>query len=154
MPIFLLPMSNFQIITANREFTFPNRNLAFFGENIFNLTGRFSITPGFRFEYINTQSEGTYKNIFLDRAGNVLESKTLPDNRNLERSFVLLGMGSSYDFNGGIEVYANFSQNYRSVTFNDIRVINPVFQVDPNITDEEGFTADIGLRGRWRKLLF
>lgn len=130
------------------EFTFPNRNLAFFGENIFNLTGKFSVTPGFRFEYINTESEGEYKNIFLDRAGNVLKSETLSDNRNFERAFVLLGVGSSYELSKDEEIYANISQNYRSVTFNDIRVVNPVFQVDPNITDEDGFTADLGLRGR------
>lgn len=135
------------------QFVFPNKNLAFFGENIFNLTGKLSFTPGFRFEYIHTQSEGTYKNIFVDRAGNVLKSETLSDNRDFERSFVLLGLGSSYEFSEDIEAYANFSQNYRSVTFNDIRVVNPVFQVDPNITDEEGFTADIGLRGRLKNLV-
>ncbi len=27
-------------------------------------------------------------------------------------------------------------------------MVNPVFHVDPNITDEEGFTSDLGLRGR------
>ena len=66
------------------EFLFPNENLAFFGENIFNLTGKFSITPGFRYEFINTRSEGTYKNIFLDRAGNVLKKEVLSDNRDFE----------------------------------------------------------------------
>ncbi len=135
------------------QFTFPNQNLAFFGENIFNLTGKFSVTPGFRFEYIDTESEGTYKNIFLDRAGNVLKSETLSDNRRFERSFVLLGIGSSYEIGRNFEAYGNFSQNYRSVTFNDIRVVNPVFQVDPNITDEEGFTADLGIRGRWKDFI-
>lgn len=136
--------------TRQAQFTFPNQNIAFFGENIFNLTGKFSVTPGFRFEYIDTRGEGTYKNIYLDRAGNVLKNETLTDSRKFERSFVLLGIGSSYELGNELEAYGNFSQNYRSVTFNDIRVVNPVFQVDPNITDEEGFTADVGIRGRWR----
>lgn len=139
--------------TRQSEFTFPNENLSFFGENIFNLTGKLSVTPGFRFEYINTQSEGTYKNIFLDRAGNVLKNETLSDDRNFERSFILLGVGSSYELSPYTEIYANFSENYRSVTFNDIRVVNPVFQVDPNITDEEGFTADVGVRGRLKEFV-
>jgi Fe(3+) dicitrate transport protein len=130
------------------NFDFPNENLAFFSENLFQVTDKFSLTPGVRFEYIKTQSEGTYKNIILDLAGNPLLNETLSDNRKFERSFVLLGLGSSYKFSKDAELYANFSQNYRSVTFNDIRVTNPVFQVDPNITDEEGFTADLGLRGR------
>ena len=47
-----------------------------------------------------------------------------------------------------IEFYGNFSQNYRSVTFNDIRVVNPSFQIDPDISDENGFTTDFGMRGR------
>ncbi|MFD1096604.1 TonB-dependent receptor domain-containing protein [Salegentibacter chungangensis] len=135
------------------EFEFPNNNLAFFGENIFNITNKLSLTPGFRFEYIDTQSEGTYKDIFTDLAGNVLKNETITDNRQFERSFLLLGLGAGYNLTPSTEIYANFSQNYRSVTFNDIRVINPVFQVDPDITDEEGFTSDIGIRGRWKDVL-
>lgn len=148
-PDFNFADEEFPTYNRQSEFTFPNENLAFFGENIFNLTGRFSVTPGFRFEYISTQSEGTYKNIFLDRAGNVLKNETLSDNRSFERSLVLLGIGSSYELKADTEIYANFSENYRSVTFSDIRVVNPVFQVDPNITDESGFTADVGVRGRF-----
>ena len=80
-------------------------------------------------------------------------NRTIPDNRKFDRSFLLLGVGASYNLNATNEFYANFSQNYRSVTFNDIRVINPVFQVDPNINDEEGFTSDLGLRGRLKDVL-
>ena len=39
------------------------------------------------------------------------------------------------------------------MTFNDIRIVNPTFQVDPNITDENGFTTDFGIRGRFKELL-
>ena len=152
-PDFDFAEEDFPNYQRQSDFIFPNQNLAFFGENIFNLTGKFSVTPGFRFEYIDTQSDGTYKNIFLDRAGNVLKNETLSDNRNFERSLVLLGIGSSYQLSANTELYANFSENYRSVTFNDIRVVNPVFQVDPNITDEAGFTADIGLRGRLKNFV-
>ncbi len=130
------------------EFEFPNRNIAFFGENIFNITNNFSVTPGFRVEYINTAAEGEYKFIILDLAGNPLQNQTISDNREFERSFILLGVGSSYNLSATTELYGNFSENYRSVTFNDIRVVNPVFQVDPNISDEEGFTSDLGIRGR------
>ncbi|APU67221.1 TonB-dependent receptor [Christiangramia flava] len=129
-------------------FEFPNQNLAFFGENIFNITNEFSITPGIRVEYINTEANGNYKNIVLDLAGNALLDETVEENQDFERSFVLLGVGSSYNLNASNEFYANFSQNYRSVTFNDIRVVNPSYQVDPNISDEKGFTADLGIRGR------
>ncbi|MDX1543890.1 MAG: TonB-dependent receptor [Christiangramia sp.] len=147
-PDFELATSQFPNYPRQSEFEFPNQNLAIFGENIFNITNKLSVTPGFRFEYINTAAHGNYKFIILDLAGNVLQNKTMEDNRDFERSFILLGVGSSYNLNSTNELYANFSQNYRSVTFNDIRVINPVFQVDPDISDEEGFTSDLGIRGR------
>ncbi len=137
--------------TRQSDFTFPNLNVALFGENIFNITSKFSVTPGFRFEYIKTKSEGEYKNIILDLAGNPILNETIPDNRDFDRSFLLLGVGLSYKPAKSVEIYGNVSQNYRSVTFNDIRITNPSFVVDPNITDEEGYTFDIGARGRLLK---
>ena len=67
--------------------------------------------------------------------------------------FFLFGVGLSYKPISSLEVYANISQNYRSVTFSDIRIVNPTGAIDPNITDEKGFTADIGLRGNINKVL-
>ena len=135
------------------NFTFPNLNLAFFGENIFQLSDSFSVTPGFRVEYIKTESEGFYKRINFDNAGNPILNETIPDNRVFDRAFVLAGVGLSYKANSSLEFYGNFSQNYRSVTFNDIRITNPSLTVDPNITDEKGYTADLGVRGRFNRLV-
>lgn len=135
------------------QFEFPNQNLALFGENIFNITDRISITPGFRLEHIKTESFGSFKNIVLDLAGNPLLNEEIEDNRIFDRTFVLLGVGASYKASQSLEIYGNISQNYRSVTFSDIRVVNPAFQVDPNITDEDGFTADLGFRGRYKDVL-
>ncbi|MCK8522718.1 TonB-dependent receptor [Aquimarina sp. D1M17] len=134
-------------------FDFPNQNIAVFGEHIFNITDKLSITPGARFEYIKTQADGTYNNVIFDNAGNPISNTLETDDETLERSFVLLGLGSSYKFNTSLEAYANISQNYRSVTFNDIRIVNPTFVIRPDISDEEGFTADIGLRGKLNNLL-
>ncbi len=134
---------------ANQStFDFPNLNVAVFGENIFNITEKFSITPGIRFEYIKTQTEGIYNNVIFDNAGNPISNVTETDDEQLERSFVLLGIGSSYKLNPNLEAYANVSQNYRSVTFNDIRIVNPTFAIRPDIGDEEGYTADLGIRGK------
>ena len=77
----------------------------------------------------------------------------MADNRDLERSFILLGVGLSYKPHKTVELYGNISQNYRSVTFNDIRITNPSLTVDPNIKDEQGYTFDIGARGRIKKYL-
>ncbi|MEN3324517.1 TonB-dependent receptor [Mariniflexile soesokkakense] len=135
------------------QFDLPNFNIAIFGENIFYVTDKFSVTPGFRFEYIRTQSEGFYKNINTDAAGNVIFEETVEDNRDFDRSFVLLGLGLSYKPTVSFEAYGNISQNYRSVTFSDINIINPAFAINPNITDEKGFTADLGIRGNYKSIL-
>lgn len=131
------------------DFDFPNLNAAVFGENIFYLNDKVSLTPGFRFEYIKTESAGNFNNVVLDNAGNAILNRELTDNRSLERTFFLFGLGLSYDQSDNLQVYANISQNYRSVTFSDIRTVNPSFIIDPNIQDEKGFTADFGARGSW-----
>ncbi|WP_378185170.1 TonB-dependent receptor domain-containing protein [Aquimarina sp. W85] len=140
--------SKFSDYPNQSTFDFPNLNISVFGENIVNLTDKFSVTPGVRFEYIKTESDGIYQSVIFDNAGNPIDNTAQRDDETLERSFVLFGIGSSYKINRGIEVYTNISQNYRSVTFSDIRIVNPSFVIEPDIGDEKGFTADIGMRGR------
>ena len=134
-------------------FNYPNLNFSFFGENIFYLSNKFSITPGFRFENIKTESDGYYKNINLDAAGNVILNELNYSNDVRKRSFVLLGVGISYKPMNFIEFYGNISENYRSVTFADISIYNPSYAIDPNITDESGMTIDIGSRGNIKNLI-
>lgn len=138
---------------ANQSnFAFPNLNMAVFSENIFFINDKLAITPGFRFEHIRTESSGVYRSVVYDLAGNAISNEEESDNRSLNRSFLLLGIGASYRFSQNMELYANISQNYRSVTFTDIRVVNPTFIVAPDISDEGGYTADFGTRGRWNDM--
>lgn len=134
------------------EFKYPNLNLSIFGENILNLTPKLSITPGFRFEYIKTESTGSFLSISSLQGSNPI-IEFIPDNNTLERNFLLLGLGISYKPKPYFESYFNFSQNYRSVTFSDIRTVNPSFVVDPSIEDETGYTIDLGIRGTFKKIL-
>jgi Fe(3+) dicitrate transport protein len=136
---------------------FPSENHAFFVENLFPLGNRLSITPGLRFEYIRTRSQGTYTQRVTDLAGNVLSEQTFEDNQDRKRSLMLAGVGIGYRIMDQLEAYANISQNYRAITFNDLRVANPNFRIDPDLQDERGFTADLGFRGKpldWLELDF
>ncbi|MEL7423321.1 MAG: TonB-dependent receptor [Bacteroidota bacterium] len=144
----------FPTYDAQSDFDFPNRNMALFAEHIYYLRENLSITPGVRYEYIRTQSDGFFRSIDRDLAGNVIRDSLFTDNRDFARNIFLFGAGVSYKPRPNSEWYFNFSQNYRSVTFNDIRVVNPSDQVDPNISDERGFTADFGWRGRKDDLAF
>ncbi|NJC25042.1 TonB-dependent receptor domain-containing protein [Neolewinella antarctica] len=149
---FNLATDRFPSFPSQSQFTFPNRNLAIFGEHIFYLNDRLSVTPGARYEYIKTESSGTFRRIDFDLANNPIRDTEFDDNRTFARNLLLLGVGLSYRDEGGTELFANFSQNYRSVTFNDIRTVNPSFQVDPDISDEDGYTADVGFRAAFKQI--
>jgi Fe(3+) dicitrate transport protein len=73
------------------------------------------------------------------------------ENKIKPRSFPLFGLGLSWHTGECNNIYANFSQAYNGVNFNDIRVINPNFKVDPNLKDMKGYNVDFGFRGRIKK---
>ena len=131
-------------------YDYPNLNVSFFGENIFYLNNKISITPGFRFEHINTQRDGQYLYIYKDLALNPIFDTTYYENNLNIRTFVLFGAGISYKANKKNELYSNLSQNYRSVTFADISIKSPSFKINPNINDEMGCSFDIGVRSKNR----
>ena len=129
------------------DFKNPNINLALFGENIFYLSDRLSITPGARFEYIKTDSQGLSRITNFDAAGNPINNQDKVIDEAKERSFILFGIGASYKPSNFVEFYGNISQNYRSITFSDVNIVNPSNAVDSSIGDENGYTIDIGARG-------
>lgn len=134
------------------DFKFPNQNVAFFAENIFNLSEKWSIIPGIRYEYIGTEANGYYFDRRYDNAGNIIYNKKEFERKSRGRDFMMAGIGFSYKKSERTEGYANFSQNYKSINFNDIRVDNPSLTVDENIGDERGFNVDMGIRGNNRYL--
>lgn len=128
------------------NYEFPSRNVSVFAENLLHLTPRLSLTPGFRFEYIRTASDGYYKQrVFA--GGELIFERRLEDQQLNERSLVLAGLGIGYQLQPEVELYANYSQNYRAINFSDLAVVNPNVVIDSALTDERGFNADIGIRG-------
>lgn len=134
------------------EYRFPNRNVALFTENIFYVSDKFSITPGLRYEYIHTTAKGYYGSVSKDLAGNILEVKKIDEFRESPRKFILGGIGLSYKPKYHFNAYGNISQNYRSITFSDMRIASPSSLIDPNMKDENGYSADLGIRSEHTKL--
>jgi Fe(3+) dicitrate transport protein len=129
------------------DYKFPNYNFSLFAEHIFNINDKFSITPGIRWENIRTFANGYYRYILRDNAGNIVVDKTNNENLNRTRSFAIAGLGLAYKLKPELAFYGNISQNYRAINFTDLRIQTPNFQVDENISDEKGFTADVGIKG-------
>lgn len=128
------------------DYRFPSYNLAAFAENVFQLTDQFSVTPGIRFEYIQTNGIG----YTMDYTA--ANTKTYGDEKHT-RSFPLLGVGLEYKVSAGTDAYANFSQNYSPVNFGDIVIVEPGMKVDPNLKDVKGYNFDIGYRGRFQNII-
>ena len=145
---FNFDFDNYPNYNNQSKYLYPNLNIAFFGENLITINKKLSITPGFRIEHIKTESTGYFKKINLDGAGNVILNNTIENDNKRERAFILLGTGVSYK--STVEFYANISQNYRSVTFADISIINPAYTINAEISDENGQTIDFGLRGDYK----
>lgn len=142
--------ADFNFINNNEgianDYRFPNRNASAFVENIFYINDKLSITPGIRYEYIHTEANGFYGSILFDLAGNIISSSRTNETRTNARQFVLGGIGVSYKPTSHLDIYGNISQNYRSITFSDMRIANPSSVIDPNMKDERGYSIDLGVR--------
>ncbi len=136
----------------NYDYSFLNKNISLFAENIFYVGNKLSITPGLRYEYINTAADGYYGTITYDLAGNVISQDTTFEKRSSVRNFVLGGLGISYKPNAKMNIYGNISQNYRSITYSDMRITNPSSVINPDMKDETGFTTDVGVRSQGQRL--
>jgi len=126
-----------------KNIDFTTTNIAPFVENIFRINNRFSFTPGFRFEYLKSTSDG-YKES---------DGITIPSNENRERYIPLFGIGTEYKVTNNTNLYANISQAYGPISYSQISPIGVTSKIDPNLKDASGFNADIGYRGTVKNYL-
>ncbi len=124
------------------DLTFKTLNYAFFAENVFTLTKKLSVTPGFRFDYIST-----------DLTGEITAFDTPAVPFDLQRQFPLFGIGAQYNLNAHINAYANFTQAYRPVLHSDILPSSPLDRTDSNLEDARGNNSEIGIRGTLKNVL-
>ena len=72
------------------DYQFPSFNLALFGEHIFNVTNKLSITPGIRYEYISTNADGKYRSTLEDLAGNIIFDTVINSKKRATEVLLLL----------------------------------------------------------------
>ncbi|HAK00233.1 MAG TPA: TonB-dependent receptor [Bacteroidales bacterium] len=120
-----------------RDLFFVTDNIALFAANIFRITPRLSITPGFRYEIINNSAEGTINSSPTGDIGR----------RQHNRGLLLLGLGAEYKTSETTNLYANFSQAFRPVTFAELTPAATTDIIDPDMRDQKGFNIDAGFRG-------
>jgi len=121
-----------------KELTFGTMNAAIFAENLFQLTDRLTITPGLRFEYIQNRVFGTIDKPLMGIALNV---------PNTVRNVLLAGIGAEYKTTEATNIYANFSQAFRPVTFSELTPTATTDSINQNLKDATGYNIDFGYRG-------
>jgi Fe(3+) dicitrate transport protein len=111
-----------------------------FLENLFRF-GKFSITPGVRFENI-WQSVKETVNVDKTAAGKPLSDEDMYD------FVVLAGAGAAYEVAPKVDLYANYSQGYRPKIFTEAVPTSPTTVINADLEEGHSWQADAGLRGK------
>ncbi len=122
----------------SRDLDFQTNNIAFFAENQFKITNNLSVTPGIRYENINSSIEGRLN------ITNGSDENVTPES--LTRNKILMGIGVEYKLNK-TNFYTNFSQAFRPVLFSDITPPSTKDVIDKDLKDADGYNFDFGYRG-------
>ncbi|MBK21163.1 MAG: hypothetical protein CMP63_02430 [Flavobacteriales bacterium] len=141
-------------VPEHSQYQFPSANASLFFENTLFLTKKFFLTPGYRYEYISTETDGYYNKYVINNANDTLLITNSPTDFVSNRDIHLFGTGLTYNVAKNGKWIANISKNFRSVNFSDINIVVPSLRVDPNIQDEKGYTADITYSKGWNKTAF
>lgn len=120
-----------------RDLHFKTGNVALFAENVFQLSNRWSVSPGLRAEAGRSKMSGTI---------NYYNVNPLPATFN--HRFVLGGVSTQYSLNKDNTLYGGISQAYRPVIFKDIIPASTYEQIDKNLKDATGYNAEAGVRGK------
>ena len=118
---------------------FNTKNLAAFAENTFHLSDKFSITPGLRYEWIESSMAG--------RTNKTNTSETAAPNTEITRNVLLGGWSFQYKGNEKWSMYGSATQAFRPVLFSELLPPATTDVIDPNLKDNSGWNMDLGFRG-------
>jgi Fe(3+) dicitrate transport protein len=123
---------------------FKTINYGAFLENLFRITDRLSVTPGIRYDNLRSTLNGTEYKVYKNFN---------PVSNSTSRNIVLGGIGAQYKVTESINIYGNYSQAYRPILYANLIIGSSTAVIDPNLKDASGHNADIGIRGKVKKIL-
>ncbi|MDX1959406.1 MAG: TonB-dependent receptor, partial [Leptospiraceae bacterium] len=141
-------------VVRNADLKFRTVNYAAFYEHLFKITEKWSIAPGVRYEVIGGDVSGHRG---LDNRSRTatpisLDGRTTPFNiaipQNIQNQVILGGIGTQYKVYKETNVYANYTQAFRPVLYQELYAPGTsVDFFDPNLKNQNGYNADFGYRG-------
>ena len=132
-----------QLSPWEQDMNFFTTNIAPYFENIFRLGNSLSITPGLRFEYLQTTSNGYAPN----ESDESNAETVIANNEGSSRTFLLGALSVQYKTSELTNMYANYSQFYRPITYSDLTPFGTLAKIDQNLKDASAYTYDLGYRG-------
>lgn len=126
-----------------QDMNFYTTNIAPYVQNIFRISNALSITPGLRFEYLSTTANGYAEN----EDGDANQPYVYVNNEEHTRTFLLGAVSAEFKTSDATNAYANFSQSYRPVTYDDLTPFGTIARIDQNLEDASANNVDLGFRG-------
>ena len=112
-------------------------NEAVFAENAFSFTNRLTVTPGFRFEHVDSTASG----------------RPIVGAREQIRTLPMFGVGATFRATPATTIYGNITETYRPTLLNDNWQADSRVVVDPHLKDMTGYVSELGYRGTLGKWL-
>jgi Fe(3+) dicitrate transport protein len=126
-----------------QDMDFYTTNVAPYVQNIFRFGDALSITPALRFEYLNTRANGYAEN----EDGTPSQPYVYVNEEEHTRTFLLGAVSGQFKTSDATDIYANFSQSYRPVTYDDLTPFGTTARIDQNLKDASADNVDVGFRG-------
>lgn len=126
------------------DLLFRTVNYGVFLENLFRITDKLSVTPGIRYDYLNSTLNGTEHDVYNDFR---------PVSHSTSRNILVSGVGAQYKIAGNIDIYGNYSQAYRPILYSNLIIGSSTAVIDSNLKDASGHNADVGIRGKIKDIL-
>ncbi|KYP14270.1 TonB-dependent receptor, partial [Flavihumibacter sp. CACIAM 22H1] len=120
-----------------RDLHFKTKNLALFLENAVEVLPGWTVTPGWRME--TGQS---------DLSGKITYYTEHPLPTTIKHNFHLFGLTTQLRLDADNQLYAGINSAYRPVIFKDIVPASTYEQIDKNLKNATGYTAELGVRGK------
>lgn len=138
--------TDFDLTTTSpwgQDMDFYTMNIAPYVQNIFKIGNTVSITPAVRFEYLNTKANGYAEN----EDGDENQPYVFINNEEHTRTFFLGSLSAEFKMFDATDCYANFSQSYRPVTYDELTPFGSIARIDQNLKDASANNFDFGFRG-------
>ncbi|MGE5687469.1 MAG: TonB-dependent receptor domain-containing protein [Gemmatimonadota bacterium] len=117
-----------------KDVTFGNTNLAAHLEQVVRLGDRLTVAPGIRVEYLRSTTSGYTDTTFVPLARS--------------RTFALPGIGAQFRASATTQLYGSVARSYRAIDYSSLTPFASVSRIDPDLKDPNGYSVDLGWRGR------